>query len=95
MKKARLWLMMMAASLMLAFPWSSALGQAATLLDPETLKSWLSDPQVMILDVRLPREWDRSDKKIKGAVREDPNEVQTWAPNLPKDKKIVLVLYCS
>ena len=34
-----------------------------------------------------------SDKKIKGAVRQDPNEVKTWAASLPKDKKIVL--YCA
>ena len=30
-----------------------------------------------------------SDKKIKGAVRQDPDEVKTWAANLPKDKKII------
>jgi predicted sulfurtransferase len=97
MEKARLWLMMMAVSLMLAFPWSCVIGQAtgseAPRLDPETLKSWISDPQVLILDVRQPQEWQGSDKKIKGAVRRDPHNVKTWAADLPKGKKIVL--YCS
>ncbi len=59
-------------------------------VDKETLKSWLSDPQVLILDVRAPKDWHVSDKKIKGAVRQDPKEVKTWAASLPKDKKIVL-----
>jgi predicted sulfurtransferase len=97
MEKARLWLMMMAAGLMLAFPWSCAIGQApgqeTPRLDPATLKTWLSDPQVLILDVRQQRDWEGSDKKIKGAVREDPHDFKTWAANLPKGKKIVL--YCS
>jgi predicted sulfurtransferase len=97
MKKARLWLMMMAVSLMLAFPWVSAQGRGTgpegPRLDPETLKSWLSDPQVLILDVRQPHDWQGSDKKIKGAVRQDPKDFKTWAADLPKGEKIVL--YCS
>ena len=57
------------------------------------MKSWLADPQVVILDVRAPDDWQGSDKKIKGAVRQDPKEVKTWAASLPKEKKIVL--YCA
>ncbi|MGD0971173.1 MAG: rhodanese-related (seleno)protein [Desulfobaccales bacterium] len=94
MEKARLWLMMMAVSLMLASPWSCAILEAtrpeAPRLDRETLKTWLSDPQVLILDVRQPHDWQDSDKKIKGAVRQDPNDFKTWAANLPKGEKIVL-----
>ncbi len=105
MRKARLWLLLMAASLMLAPACSGASGQAQApgqgalqapqvpRLDPETLKSWLSEPQVLILDVRRSHAWQSSDKKIAGAVREDPTDVNTWAANLPKGKKIVL--YCS
>jgi len=48
---------------------------------------------VVILDVRAPDDWEKSDKKIKGAVRKDPKDVKTWAATLPKDKKIVL--YCA
>ncbi|MBI4795738.1 MAG: hypothetical protein HY790_07855 [Deltaproteobacteria bacterium] len=62
-------------------------------IDLETLKGMLGDPQVMIFDVRTPSAWADSDKKIKGAVRQDPGKVPTWAKTLPKDQKIVL--YCS
>jgi predicted sulfurtransferase len=103
MRKPRWWLLTLAVSLLLAPACSCATGQApgpgaaqapqAPRLNPETLKSWLSDPQVLILDVRRQQDWLNSDKKIEGAVRENPLDVKTWAANLPKDKKIVL--YCS
>jgi rhodanese-related sulfurtransferase len=93
MQKAKLWAMVMTLALLLAVPWSCASGKEAPRVDPQTLKSWLKDPQVVILDVRQPSDWQSSDKKIQGAVRQDPNEVKTWAASLPKDKKIVL--YCS
>jgi len=80
----------LAFSLLLAFTWSCGSGDKAPLLDKETIKNWLSDPEVIILDVRATKDWSVSDKKIKGAVRYDPDEVKTWAANLSKDKKIVL-----
>ena len=73
--------------------WACAAAPEAPRVDKETLKSWLSDPQVVILDVRAPKDWQGSDKKIKGAVRQEPKEVKTWAASLPKEKKIVL--YCA
>ncbi len=62
-------------------------------VDKDTLKSWLADPGVLIIDVRTGSSWERSATKIKGAVRQDPQKVKDWAASLPKDKKIVL--YCS
>ena len=59
----------------------------------DTLKGWLGDPNVVLVDVRTDRDWKASDQKIKGAIRQDPNQVKTWASSLPKDKKIVL--YCA
>jgi rhodanese-related sulfurtransferase len=82
-----------AVTLMLATSWSFAIAQDAPQVDKETLKSWLGNPDVVIVDVRLPQHWQGSDKKIPGAVREDPKAVETWAATLPKDKKIVL--YCA
>ena len=94
MQQAKLWALVLAVGLMLAFTWSGAVGQEAPRVDKESLKSWLSDPQVVIVDVRQPKDWDASDKKSKGAMRQDPKaEVKTWAAKLPKDKKIVL--YCA
>ena len=62
-------------------------------VDKETLKSWLGNSDVVILDVRLPEHWQGSGKKIPGALREDPQAVNTWVATLPKEKKIVL--YCA
>ena len=70
-----------------------AADQEGKLIDPDTLKSMLHDPQVLIIDVRVPSAWAGSDSKIKGAIRQDPGQVDSWGPALPKDKKIVL--YCS
>lgn len=89
-RKTKLWAMALAVSLMLASSWSCGSGEKAPLLGKKTIKGWLSDRAVIILDVRAPKDWNVSDKKIQGAVRQDPDEVKTWAANLPKDKKIVL-----
>jgi predicted sulfurtransferase len=62
-------------------------------MSKEELKSRLSDKNIVLIDVRTDRDWTRSDSKIKGAVREDPVNVATWAKKYPKDKTIVL--YCA
>jgi hypothetical protein len=56
----------------------------------EELKSMLGKPGVVVIDVRTL--WDRkmSLKQIKGAVREDPGDVKSWAKNYSKEKTIVL-----
>ena len=46
------------------------------------LKAMLGDPGVIIIDVRLAPEWIHSDSKIKGAVREDPMQVNSWMNKL-------------
>jgi rhodanese-related sulfurtransferase len=93
MRPGRLWFLVMAVGLMVPISWSLAAAQEAPRIDKETLKSWLGNPGVMIIDVRQPRDWQASDKKIQGAVREDPHAVSAWAATLPKNKKIVL--YCA
>ncbi len=59
----------------------------------EELKGHLGDPNVIILDVRTERDWKDSDLRIKGAIREDPTNVDAWLGKYPKDKTIVL--YCA
>jgi hypothetical protein len=60
----------------------------------EELKSLLGNPDVIVLDVRIADDWKRSDLKIKGAVREDPEkDYRSWASKYPKDK--TLVFYCG
>lgn len=59
----------------------------------EELKAKLGSPDVIILDVRTSGDWDSSDYKIKGAIRESKREFSSWANKYPKDK--TLVLYCA
>ena len=65
-------------------------GTDALRVNKDTVKSWLDNPKVLIIDVRTGKSWEQSDRKIKGAVRQDPKKVENWATSLPKDKKIVL-----
>jgi rhodanese-related sulfurtransferase len=73
----------------------TALGQTAEVarMTIEELKAHMGAPDVVILDVRADGDWKNSDEKIKGAVRENPKEVQAWAAKYSKDKR--LVLYCA
>ena len=59
----------------------------------EELRQRLGDPAVVIVDVRAGWDWSRSDRKISGAVREDPGDAGAWAGRYPKDK--LIVLYCA
>jgi len=59
----------------------------------DELKAMLDNPDLVILDVRAKKDWTDSDSKIKGAIREDPDSVKSWAGKYSKDK--TLVLYCA
>jgi len=59
----------------------------------EELKAMFGDPNLVIIDVRHGMDWTGSELKIKGAVREDPGAVDSWANKYPKDK--TLVFYCA
>ena len=61
-------------------------------ISKEELKANLDDYRYVIIDVRISRDYDNTDRKIKGAVHENPNDINIW-PLYPKDKKIVL--YCA
>ena len=62
-------------------------------ISKEELKSRLDDKNVVIIDVRTVYDWEKSDSKIKGAIREYPQDIGTWAKKYPKEKTIVL--YCA
>ncbi len=59
----------------------------------EELQALLGKPEVIIIDVRTDADWTSSNTKIKGAVREEPQKVNSWMEKYPKDK--TLVFYCS
>ncbi len=71
-----------------------ALEQKVPLMTKEELRSKLGQPDLIIIDVRLEDQWEKSPVKIQGAVREDPEKsIKSWADKFPKDK--TLVFYCS
>ncbi len=70
-----------------------AIGQNVSRMTKEDLRAMLRNPDVFVIDVRLPQEWAGSEKKIRGAIREDPLAVDSWMSNFPKEK--TLVFYCS
>lgn len=57
------------------------------------LRAIMDKPDVIVIDVRSGRDWTGSDSKIKGAVREDPEAVSSWANKYSKDK--TLIFYCA
>ena len=87
------WLVCLGLMLTAVLPLSFSAQKEIRRVDKETLKGWLGQPGVTIIDARTPRSWASSDRKIKGAVYQDPGEVATWGKTLPKDNKIVV--YCS
>jgi rhodanese-related sulfurtransferase len=59
----------------------------------EELKGMLGSPDLVVVDVRKESDWASSDAKIKGAFREDPEQVDKWMAKYPKNK--TLLFYCA
>jgi hypothetical protein len=59
----------------------------------EELKQRLGSPELVIVDLRSGRDWTGSERKIAGAVREEPNDVEGWEKRYAKDKP--MILYCA
>jgi hypothetical protein len=59
-------------------------------IGPSDLMGMLGAPNLVIIDTS--KGWWTYDQKIAGSLVY-PEEVGSWAPQLPKDKKIVL--YCG
>jgi hypothetical protein len=59
----------------------------------EDVKARLGATDTSIIDVRTISDWKESKLKIKGAVREDPENAVGWASRYPKDR--TLILYCA
>ncbi len=70
----------------------TASAAGVTMITGEELKA-LQDSKPIILDVRPTLSWTFSGSKIKGAVREDPSNVESWQQKYPRDSQIVL--YCQ
>jgi hypothetical protein len=72
---------------------SCAAAKEVPRMSKEELKGMLASKDLVLIDVRAGKDWDEPKLKIKGALREDPKEFDSWYAKYPKDK--TLVLYCS
>ncbi len=72
---------------------TSAMSDDVPRMTQDELRALLGNPDLVILDVRASSDWTASGLKIKGAVREEPNDIASWANKYSKDK--TLVLYCA
>ena len=70
-----------------------AAAQEAKRMTIEELKGMLGNPDLVVVDVRRDGDWKSSAVKVKGAVREDPEKVDTWMSKYSKDE--TLVFYCA
>jgi rhodanese-related sulfurtransferase len=87
MRKWFLWVTLLLLTTGLFVPAFSA---EAPRMSQEELKALLGHPDLVIIDVRYGKDWANSDAKIKGAVREDPDGLKSWANKYSPDKTIVL-----
>ena len=72
---------------------ASVAQSAVAKMTKEELRAKLDSPDVVIVDVRLGKDWKASEEKIKGAIRVDSATVEALATTYPKDK--TLVFYCA
>ena len=63
-------------------------------IKPRDLRSMLESRQeVTILDVRRKADYDADHEVLPDAEWRDPEKVEAWSMNLPKDKEFVI--YCA
>lgn len=67
--------------------------EQAPRIGKDDVKARLGAADTSIIDLRAASDWSESKLKIKGAVREDPKNVDRWASRYPKDR--TLILYCA
>ncbi len=80
-------------SFVLLFSGAAFSYQKVQMMTGEQLNAILNDPDLAIIDVRTGIDWNSSEWKIRGSVREDPLDVDTWAKRYPRDK--MFVIYCA
>jgi rhodanese-related sulfurtransferase len=83
--------MVLMAFIVLAY--GAARADDAHAMTKEQLLPLLGKSDVIIIDVSSNEGWEARDKKIPGALREEPMKFESWMNKYPKDKTIIL--YCS
>ena len=60
------------------------------MISVEQLKQMLDQPEVVVIDARVKKDYDSAEKIISGAKRENPDAVDKWAPEYDPGKTYVL-----
>jgi hypothetical protein len=63
--------------------------EKAPKMTKEELKPMLGSKDLIVIDVRLDEQWRFSNRKIPGAVHENPAIPSEWMDKYPKDKTLV------
>jgi len=74
---------------------ATAIAQDVKMMSPEELNALLDSPDLVIVDVRSGFDWNSSDLKIQGAVREDLSKISEWMGKYAKDKNKKILFYCA
>jgi rhodanese-related sulfurtransferase len=88
--------LIIAASLLIVLACASAIiaeDSQVPMISVDQLDKMLGRSDVIIVDARATSAWASAATKIAGAVRKDPDHIDSWVGELPKDKDVVL--YCS
>ncbi len=68
-------------------------GDEVKFIDKNNLADLLDSPDIVILDVRIGKDWNAGEYKIKHAVHLTGDMVDSFMSKVPKDK--IIVLYCA
>ena len=69
---------------------TTTIASEVTKISKEELKSILGNLDVIILDVDRGGNWEDRDRKILGAVRENPKKIESWMTKYSKNKTFIL-----
>ena len=61
-------------------------------LSPDELKKLLDNKSVTLVDVRRKADYEAEPNLIPGAAWRDPEQVESWSRDLPKNRPVVV--YC-
>ncbi len=67
--------------------------EEAPRMDKVDVRGLIGRPNVSIIDVRSDADWQKSDSRVVGAIRENGKDPESWAHKY--DKSDTLILYCS
>jgi rhodanese-related sulfurtransferase len=93
MRKVLLMMVITMVLALAAFFATPAAAQDVKRMTIEELKGMLGNPGLVIIDARRDGDWKMSKVKIKGAVREDLDNIPSWMNKYSKDK--IMVFYCA